>query len=212
MLRATVLSRRSLTAHTFVLRVSREGLVFEPGQHIKLGVQGGDLREYSIYSSPVDEYLEVLIREIPEGAVSTQLRTASEGSHVFVFGPFGEFVTPEDRADHRHLFIGNGTGIAPYHSILTTYPDLDYRLVHGVRTARHRYEATHYDPRRYVGCLSREPGGAFHGRVTAYLRETPVDPAIRCYLCGSCDMIYEAFEILEGYGITREQVKVETYY
>jgi ferredoxin--NADP+ reductase len=39
-----------------------------------------------------------------------------------------------------------------------------------------------------------------------------VDPAIRCYLCGSCDMIYEAFQILEGYGITREQVRVETYY
>jgi len=53
----------------------------------------------------------------------------------------------------------------------------------------------------FVACVSREPGGDFHARVADYLRQHPVDPATLCYLCGSSDMIYEAIDILRGYGV-----------
>jgi ferredoxin--NADP+ reductase len=42
--------------------------------------------------------------------------------------------------------------------------------------------------------------------VTDYLREHPADPAWLCYLCGNCDMIYEAFDIL------RSQLFAEVYF
>ena len=42
---------RHLTESTYVLRFSRNGMKFIPGQHLVLGLTGSaELREYSIYS------------------------------------------------------------------------------------------------------------------------------------------------------------------
>ena len=71
MVRATrahrVLERRDLSATVFVVRFTREGLRFSPGQWINVGPGGRrEQREYSIYSSPEDEFLEILVTEIPD--------------------------------------------------------------------------------------------------------------------------------------------------
>ena len=54
---------RNLNESTYILRFSRGGMEFKPGQHIKLGLMGsGELKEYSIYSSPVSPSLSYLLR------------------------------------------------------------------------------------------------------------------------------------------------------
>jgi len=64
---------RHLNETTYILRFSGGGMDFKPGQHIKLGVKGsGQHREYSIYSSPDNSSLEVLIKDVDFGLVSTQ--------------------------------------------------------------------------------------------------------------------------------------------
>jgi ferredoxin--NADP+ reductase/benzoate/toluate 1,2-dioxygenase reductase subunit len=93
-----------------------------------------------------------------------------------------------------------------------SYPELNYRLLHGVRYGSELYDRKIFDPRRFVACVSREPGGDFHGRVTDYLRQHPVDPAARCYLCGNSDMIYEAIDILRGYGVPSAHLFAEVYF
>jgi len=65
---------------------------------------------------------------------------------------------------------------------------------------------------RLVACVSREAGGDFHGRVTDYLRRHPVQPATLCYLCGNSDMIYEAVDILKGYGVPPAHLFAEVYF
>ena len=53
---------------------------FKPGQWLNLGLPGTrEQREYSIYSSPNDDYLEVLVKEIPDGALSPTLRKRKPG-------------------------------------------------------------------------------------------------------------------------------------
>jgi ferredoxin--NADP+ reductase/benzoate/toluate 1,2-dioxygenase reductase subunit len=89
---------------------------------------------------------------------------------------------------------------------------LRYRLLHGVRRASELYDREAFDPPRFAGCLSREVGRDYHGRVTAYLREHPADPESLCYLCGSCDMIYQAFDILRSQGVGPERLFAEVYY
>ena len=63
-----VLSVRTLTDSTAVIRFERHGLEFEPGQYIRVGVEGDpEIRDYSVYSGAQADYLEVLVRRVEDG-------------------------------------------------------------------------------------------------------------------------------------------------
>lgn len=205
---------RELSSGAFVLRFGRGELDFEPGQYLNVGVKGDlDMREYSIYSDPREDYLEILVKEVEGGYVSRRLRKLKAGDEVTVEGPFGFFVTqPEQRATRRYLFLATGTGISPFRCLTRAYPELDYTLLHGVRRLEERYEADAFDPSRYIACVSREEGAVFRGRITDYLRAHPVEPETLCYACGNCDMIYEVFDILRNSGVPPEQLFSEVYF
>lgn len=205
---------REVSESAYVLRVDRKGLAFDPGQYINVGPHGSiAMREYSVYSGAEEDFLEILVKEVKGGVVSQALRRAKPGEEVSLEGPFGFFVIePEQRRSGKFLFIASGTGISPFHSFIKSYPDLDYRLLHGVRSAGELYDREVFDPKRFVSCVSREETGDFHGRVTDYLRANPADPESLCYLCGNCDMIYEAFDILRGQGVSADHLFAEVYF
>jgi ferredoxin/flavodoxin---NADP+ reductase len=211
-----VLERRDISPSVFVLRFTREGLRFSAGQWINVGPGGRrEQREYSIYSSPQDEYLEILVKEIPDGSVSPALRRCRPGDAVEVEGPHGAFTLVEGtREPPRFLFCATGTGVSPFHSFARGRRNLDYRTVHGVRSREEFTETDVFDSGRYLPCVSRGAAGegAYAGRLTALLRERPVEPATYCYLCGNSDMIYEVYGILKAQGVSREQIFAEVYF
>lgn len=204
---------RHLSSSAFVLRFDRHGMVFAPGQYVTVGPADEiHMREYSVYSAPNEPYLEILVKEVEEGYVSRRLARLTPGDRVRVDGPFGFFTIDEDWRDQRFIFIATGTGISPFHAFVHSYPGIDYRLLHGVRTSAEFYDHDCYDEARLVRCVTREPGGDYEGRVTAWLREQPIDPAARYYLCGNCDMIYEAFDILQDAGVPHHHLFAEVYF
>jgi ferredoxin/flavodoxin---NADP+ reductase len=211
-----VIGRRDISASTFILRMSREGLSFVPGQWINVGPMGRrEQREYSIYSSPNDDFLEVLVKEIPDGLVSPALRRCRPGDPVEIEGPHGAFTLVEGtREAPRFLFCATGTGVSPFHCFARSLPGLDYRLLHGVRTREDFDETDAFASQRYLPCVSRGPcgEGARPGRLTEVLRKEPVDPSTYCYLCGNSDMIYEVYGILKDRGVSREHVFAEVYF
>tara|TARA_B100000614_G_scaffold99218_1_gene89262 strand:+ start:220 stop:879 length:660 start_codon:yes stop_codon:yes gene_type:complete len=209
----TVHRIRQLSDSAYVLRFDRNGLAFAPGQYLSVGPAGDiNMREYSVYSSPGDDYLEILVKEVEGGYVSKRLRALAPGDAVAVDGPFGFFTVDEDWRDHRFVFIATGTGISPFHDFVRSYPEIDYQVLHGIRDLSERYEHETFDPQRYVSCISRSHDGDYHGRVTDYLREHPVDTEARYYLCGNCDMIYEAFDVLQDAGVPHNQLFAEVYF
>ena len=205
---------RQVSASAYILRIDRHGAEFTPGQYFVIGKKGSrDAREYTIYSSIQDDFLEFLITEVDGGVVSPALRTCAPGDCLDVEGPDGYFYIDErSRATVRHCFIATGSGIAPFHSFVRSYSGLDYTVLHGVRYAADCYDRETYDPERYISCVSREEGGKFHGRVTDYLRTHPVDPETRYYLCGNCDMLFEAYNILVQQGVPRDHINAEVFY
>jgi ferredoxin--NADP+ reductase len=229
-----VLGRRDLSAGSFILRLSRESLSFVPGQWINVGPRGmREQREYSIYSSPRDDFLEVLVKEIPGGLVSPALRRCRPGDPIEVEGPHGAFTLVEGSRDApRFLFCATGTGVSPFHCFAQSNPALEYRLLHGVRTQNDFPETSAFTRDRYVPCVSRgaesaeyrgaesaeyrggvaEPPAAFAGRLTTLLQVEPVDPSTYCYLCGNSDMIYEVYGILKEQGVSREHIFAEVYF
>ena len=213
-----LLGVRWLSRSAYVLRLERGSLQFEPGQYVTLGVAGSTARrEYSIYSGCRDPYLEVLIKQVEGGSVSRQLARLPAGAVLECDGPFGYFTIPPARRDGPLLFIASGTGIAPFHSFARSHPGLDYRLLHGIRTATERYDSAGYPADRYLPCLSRvaaadAPPGSYRGRVTDYLRGHPPAPGTACYLCGNSEMIFATFDLLKKQGIPGADLFAEVYF
>jgi ferredoxin/flavodoxin---NADP+ reductase len=206
---------QDLTDRTYILRFNRNNIVFRAGQHITLGLPGDNqIREYSIYSNIHEPYLDVLIREVDEGLVSKRLHRVSKGDILQVDGPFGFFTLNESKvSEQSYLFIATGTGIAPFHSIVGSYPDLNYHVLHGVRYKKEAYGREAFLPGRYTLCTSGEAKGNFHGRVTDYLAlQDKVDSNTLVYLCGNVEMIYEVYDILTSQGLNPDQIRTEVYF
>lgn len=205
---------RHLTNETFSLKLPKARFAFKAGQHLSLGIHGDyQSREYSIYSSERDQNLEVLVKEIDHGYFTPKLRKLKAGDLLEVHGPFGNFgMETEVARTGKFVFIASGTGIAPFRSMVRTYPEIDYTLIHGVRYANEAYDRSEYAPDRYVLCTSRDAQGTYQGRLTGYLINCTFDAATHFYLCGNSDMIFDALEILKEKGFEREQIHCEVYF
>lgn len=207
-----VAENRPLSPHTFRLKIERGSLRFRAGQVVSVGVPGmGVNREYSIYSGEKDPFLELLIREIPDGVVSVALKARRAGDELEINGAYGKFFEKPD-IDRPCLFVATGTGIAPFHSVIKTWPDLNYRILHGIRQSSECYDRQDYAPSRYIPCITGEAGTAFHGRVTDYLENHPVDPNTLCWLCGNHAMINDAYGILRAKGVASDDIFTEVFF
>lgn len=207
-----VISRRDLTDSVYVLRFERKGIDFLPGQHINVGPEGEDNRPYSIYSSLYDDCLEVLIKKVNNGNISSRLGKLVPGNYVTIDEPHGSFTINTEGLNGRSFwFIATGTGISPFHSIYLSYRELHFRIIHGVRYSYEAYENIVYGS-KYMCCTSRDHTGDYKGRVTDYLKNGVIDETAVYMICGSYDMLDEVVDILLIRGISKQQIKTEGYF
>jgi ferredoxin--NADP+ reductase/benzoate/toluate 1,2-dioxygenase reductase subunit len=206
---------RQLTASAYAVRLNRNGLDFRAGQHITLGlINEVECREYSIYSGEQDDYIEVLVKTVENGNISKKLKQVQPGDLLNFDGPVGYFTLDDNDIENnrRFIFIGSGTGIAPFRSFVKSYPGLNYTLLHGVRYAHEAYDRQDYHPESHILCTSRDKKGDFNGRITQYLKENIHDTSAQYYLCGNINMIYEAFDLLQLKGVPSNQLHAEVYF
>lgn len=209
-----VLAIEHLTDRTFSIRIERNGLRFTAGQCVNIGLpNAGVNREYSSYSGENDPDLRFLIRTVDGGQVSTRLRELRAGDCVEVDGAYGLFTiaNPADTS-RRYVFVATGTGIAPFHCFVKSYPGIDYRIIHGTALRNEDYNRGDYPPDRYVHCASQEAGGDFHGRVTDYLKAHPQPTDALYYLCGNRNMINDVYDILREQGVSGSNIVTEVFF
>ena len=208
-----VLEVEDLTPNVYRLRTERPAVPIRAGQCFSVGPKGlGVNREYSMYSGANDPYLDFLIRSVDRGTVSTALHRVRAGDEVEIGGPYGEFCLQEPILGKRHLFLATGTGIAPFHSYLKTFPDLDYRIFHGVRQPDETYHADHYGSGRYSACISWPVDGVSGERITNRLQHENIAPDEKIYLCGNRAMIVDVVEILRAKGISGDNIFMEVFF
>jgi ferredoxin--NADP+ reductase/benzoate/toluate 1,2-dioxygenase reductase subunit len=205
---------KNLTDSTYILQLEKNNIEFEAGQHILLGMNNDpDQREYSIYSGVDDKYLEVLIKEVSDGKISKKLKDIGIGEMLHVEGPLGFFGLDKDKIDTgKFLFVASGTGIAPFHSMVNSYPGLSYTILHGIRVSEEAYGKEAYNKNDYITCTSRDESGDFNGRVTDYIKQNSFDKDTICYFCGNFKMIRESMDLLEKKGIPNNQLHAEVYF
>ena len=209
-----VLEIRNLTATAYVLRIERKKISFKAGQCFNLGLKNSGVnREYSIYSGENDSCLEFLVKEIKGGIVSSSLRQVTLGEEINLHGPYGSFVIdPVKIKQVKFYFICTGTGIAPFHSFIRSHPNLDYQIINGIRFLNERYDYDEYHPLKITTCISREKWTGFHGRLTTYLSQIPIDTKSIFYICGNQKMIQEAYVILRKKKVSGNNILTEVFF
>jgi ferredoxin-NADP reductase len=208
----SVLNITHKTQNTFCLRLERPKVPIKSGQCFNLGVVGTNVnREYSMYSGADEPFLEFLIRAVDGGLVSTLLQNLKIGDEVEIDGPYGQFCITPEVLNSKIVFIGSGTGVAPFHSFVKTYPSLDFVLIHGIRYIDECYDYGDYEQGRYIPCISRNEGGRSL-RVTDYLRENPISPNAFVYLCGNRNMIIDSVQILLDQGVGGDRIISEVFF
>lgn len=210
-----VLEIKNLSKNTFRLKVERNDMPFVAGQCVNIGLpNAGVNREYSSYSGEAEQELGFLIREVDDGQVSPGLRALKAGDFVEIDGAYGLFTIPEPNDKSKsYVFIGTGTGVAPFHCFVKSYPQIEYTVIHGTRLADENYDSIDYQPGRYIHCVSSEATAhSFHGRVTDYIRKNPMGKEKVYYLCGNRNMINEIYDILREQGVSGTNIITEVFF
>jgi ferredoxin/flavodoxin---NADP+ reductase len=203
-----------LTEDTFKLRFDQPEIISKSGQCYNVGLYKlGINREYSMYSSADSKYLDFLIRSTKGGVISSALQKLNVGDLVEIDGAYGEFCLHEPISkEQEYLFIATGTGIAPFHSFIETWSELNYKLVHGIRYEEEKYHFEDYSKSCYFPCVSKPSDRSDGTRVTDYLHGIELSRDILVYICGNRNMIVDVFNILHSKGITGDRIKTEVFF
>jgi ferredoxin--NADP+ reductase len=162
-LNAIVTQRVDFTPDLMILRIAPDGWelpAFKPGQYSLLGLPASAPRSanasredrvsapdafirraYSIASSSAErEYLELYVAQVRSGALTPRLFALGVGDRVYLSPKMvGMFTLDQVPEDQNLIFIGTGTGLAPYMSMIRTHVESDksskFFVLHGARNS-----------------------------------------------------------------------------
>ena len=210
---AQVTKLEQLSASSLELTLALEqGINFLPGQYVNLEVPGssGQVRAYSFTSLPGSSDASFLIRNVPNGLMSTWLtQTAQPGAQLELTGPQGIFYLR--KVERPVLMLAGGTGLAPFLSMLellkTTGCDHPVHLIYGVTQDEDLVcvatleqlaaELPWFSFKTVVA--SAESSHPRKGYVTQHMEDAPLqDGNVDIYLCGPPAMVDAVMHYLDS--------------
>jgi glycine betaine catabolism B len=222
------------TVKSFRLR-PRRWRSFLAGQHIDVRLSAPDgyvaQRSYSVTSAPDDAgILELAIEELSSGEVSPYFHEIAQvGDTVEVRGPFAEHFVWRPARDEAVLFVGGGSGMAPFMSMIRLRARLaDPPPVAMIYSARswddviYREELLEHERvqsgLQLVFCLTRDKvrrPGDYSRRVDAEILDRvmgalPAHPVL-AYVCGRNSFVDVVASALVELGLPAGSVRTERY-
>jgi len=202
---AKVLEKTFLADEIFRLRLSRDpSFDYYAGQFISIYQSDELIRSYSLASIPGDDYLELHIRYLVNGKMTTWLKDQVNcGDQLKIDNAVGDCFYLDDNLQKEMLLIGTGTGLAPLYGIVRDALSKGHKgaihLYHGSQSSNGIYLedelralAAQYINFKYTPCVS---GAApqpqyMHGRANEIALEShPNLKGWKIFLCGHPDMV-----------------------
>ncbi|MFK5915263.1 MAG: CDP-6-deoxy-delta-3,4-glucoseen reductase [Woeseiaceae bacterium] len=166
-----------------------ERLQFFAGQYINFLLKNGKHRSFSLANAPHDdEFLELHIRHIPNGAFTGEVFDAMQEKDMMrIEGPFGNFYLRED-SNRPIILMAGGTGFAPVKGII------EHALKIGLERPMHLYWGVRAKEDLYMDELAQS-----WAKLNPLLRYTPVlsDPKEKDNWTGRTGFVHNA--IMEDY-------------
>ncbi|WP_367110141.1 benzoate 1,2-dioxygenase electron transfer component BenC [uncultured Psychrobacter sp.] len=179
-----------------------DALVFLPGQYVNINIPDTkETRSYSFSSMPSAKQAEFVVRNIPNGKMSTFLSDIAQvGQDIDFEGPFGSFyLRPVVRPT---LFLAGGTGIAPFLSMLKSLEvsgaHHPINMVYGVTNDADLIELEKLDEVKknhswfnyYTCVVSEDSAHERKGYVTGHVESDWLNGGeVDIYLCGPPAMV-----------------------
>ena len=203
---------------------------FKAGQFVMLHVPQGEakpvLRAYSIASTEkVKNGFRLLFKFVENGVASTFVWKLQGGELLNFTGPFGKVFFQEPPTE-QIVFLNTGTGLSQHicylYSKMEQYPNLQYRMLFGVRTEKDMYCKEELDvlskelPNfKYEFVLSR-PSDSWTGKkgyIQNFLPEFDYkNIPTTFYMCGNGGMIKEVkHQLIEIDGIDKTRIWAEAF-
>ncbi|MER5437247.1 2Fe-2S iron-sulfur cluster-binding protein [Streptomyces sp. NPDC002790] len=205
----------------------RKPFDFRPGQYFTLvtDMEGTPVRRaYSASSAPGSTRLEITVKQVEGGRVSTHVhRALRTGDRLALRGPSGTFHTPERPAGQLAL-IAAGSGITPMMSMLRAHlsaPEADARiaLLYSSRTSEDvvfaaelaRMEREHPDRLTVTHVLSHRDGRLDADSVCRWVIALPPDKDTHHYVCGPEPLMDTVRDVLQNLGVPDERMHRERF-
>jgi NAD(P)H-flavin reductase/ferredoxin len=117
---ASIVGLDKLSPTVVRLRLKTErAFDYRPGQYAVILRNDGLARSYSLASLPSEDALEMHVRKVPQGRMSSWLfDEAKVGDAVVLQGPSGECFYVAGQPEQPLLLAGTGTGLAPLYGVL----------------------------------------------------------------------------------------------
>lgn len=179
-----------------------EPLPYLPGQYVNVSVPGTtQTRSYSFSSMPKDGLVEFLVRNIPNGLMSSYLANlARPGDRLTLTGPIGSFYLRD--VTRPILMLAGGTGLAPFLAMLdvlqTRGTAQPIHLIYGVTNDADLVEVEKLTafaaaiPGFTFTTVVADPGSAHErkGYVTHHMPDAVLHGGnVDLYLCGPPPMV-----------------------
>lgn len=235
-MRATLIRSQKILqgVMTFWFRPEQQ-IRFDAGQFIAITIphkyvdNRGDMREFSISSSPDEELISVTSSYVEKNGSTYKkaLLALQPGDEVFLGEPMGDFVLPIDKSIPL-VFIGAGIGVTPYKSIVSWLHShgerRDIRLIYSAsKPEGFLFEQLWHDyPLDYKPIITRHAEGwaGLTGRLTPtkilnianfFPVKGPIFRNVLIYLAGPQSMIEPLFDGLLAAGIPRSQLLLDYF-
>jgi len=180
-------------------------LTFLSGQYVNVDVPGtASTRSYSFSSAPGGSQVEFVVRNVPNGLMSSYLSQQAEvglsGQTISFSGPYGSFYLRE--VQRPLLLLAGGTGIAPFLSMLAVLSAQGFsqpvRMVFGATNdvdlvaleALERIAAAHPNFSYRTCVVAADSAHARKGYVTEHVDAEWLNGGdVDVYLCGPVPMV-----------------------
>jgi CDP-4-dehydro-6-deoxyglucose reductase, E3 len=224
---AEVVKKESLGRDVVRLQLKpRAPFPFRAGQFVNITRPDGLTRSYSVASIESDAVVELHVRVVEGGRMSTWVRDSlGIGHELSMRGPTGDCLYVDGRPDSPLLLMGTGTGLAPLVGIARDALARKHRgsitLVHGGRAPEDLYldvelrgMAKKHPNFRYLPTLSQsEPvPGTTSGRVDKVVSDQFKSlNGFRVFLCGSPPMVKDARALAYRLGASLDDIHADAF-
>lgn len=201
---------------------------YEAGQYLSLQRSDGLTRSYSLASLPSEGWLELHLRRLPSGQMSTwAYEQARAGMMVSLRGPFGSCCYSAELIDAPILMVGVGTGLAPLWGVVRQAIASGHvgpiTLIQASATPAGLYmrdellELARAHPNLQIrGCVLHGGGGdleegAVDALAVSHLRATANVAAHMAFVCGDSAIVQRVRRGLFMAGMSPRRIFVDAF-
>lgn len=225
---ARIVEVAHLSATVVRLRLQPEGrFEYEAGQYVSLRRSDGLTRSYSLASVPSEGWLELHLRRLPDGRMSTwAYDDARAGMSVALRGPFGSCCYVGE-PEAPMVLVGVGTGLAPLWGVvrqaLSSGHTGPITLIRAAVDPEGLYMsdelralADAHPQLRIRSCVLRGGGGAIEtgavdGLAVEHIRQAGNVAAHLAYVCGDAAIVQRVRRALFMAGMSPRRIFVDAF-